>query len=128
MTGRHTGEHGARQQPFRAHDAFAGRHGGKRSRRGYSERGHGFADDVFADHRAEGCLAIAAAGEWCAPGALQLQIATCAISVDDFTEQNGAAVAELRHESTELVASVGLCNRLGPLGHRVACEHREAVR
>ena len=127
MTGRHAGEHGAREQPFLAHDAFAGGHGGQRSRRGHAERGHGFADNVFAEHRAEGGLAVAAAREWRAPGALQLQIVTCAVSVDDFTEQDGAAVAELRHESTELVAGVGLRNRLGALGHRVAGEHRDAV-
>ncbi len=27
----------------------------------------------------------------------------------------------------DLVASVGLCNRLGTLGNRVACEHRDAI-
>ena len=37
------------------------------------------------------------------------------------------SVAELRRESTELVASVGLCNRLGTFGNRVAREHRDAA-
>ena len=128
VTCRHAGEHSARQEPFRTHDCFRRCHGRERSSRGHAERGHGFADDVFADHRAESGLAIAAAREWRAPGALQLQIVTCAISVDDFTEQEGTAVAELRHESTELMAGVGLCNRLGAFGHRVAREHRETVR
>ncbi len=63
-----------------------------------------------------------------APRALQLQIVTRAIRADHFTEQKGAAVAELGYESTELVAGIGLCNRLGTLGNRVAREHRDAVR
>ena len=44
-----------------------------------------------------------------------------------FAEEDGAAVAELWRKSTELVACVGLCNRLGSLWDRVAREHRDAV-
>ena len=56
-----------------------------------------------------------------------MQIVTRAIRVDDFTEKEGAAVTELGYESTELVAGIGLCNRLGTLGNRVAREHRDSV-
>jgi len=50
---------------------------------------------------------------------------TCPVHVDDLAEQDGAAVAKLWRESAELVASVGLCNRLGTLGNRVTREHRD---
>ena len=113
--------------PVLAHDPFAGGNSGQRPRGGNSQRGHGFADNVFAEHRAEGGFAIAAARERRAPGALQLQIVTRAIRADDFTEKEGAAVAELGYESTELVAGIGLGNRLGALGNRVAREHRDSV-
>ena len=56
-----------------------------------------------------------------------MHIVTCAIRVDDFTEKEGAAVTELGYESTELVAGIGLRNRLGALGNRVAREHRDPV-
>ena len=90
--------------------------------------GHGLADDVFADDRAEGRLAITPAREGRAPRALQLQIAARAIGVDDFPQQEGAAVAKLRREAAELVAGVGLGDRLGPLRYLVAGKRRHAVR
>ena len=127
MTCRDAGEYTAREPPFLAPYAFAGGHSGQRSRGGNSERGHGFANNVFAEYGAEGGFAIAAARERRAPGALQLQIVTRAIRVDDFTKKKSAAVTELGYESTELVAGIGLRNRLGTLGNRVAREHRDSV-
>ena len=53
---------------------------------------------------------------------------TSAVGVDDFAEEDGTAVAELWHKSTELVASIGLGNRLGTLGNRVTREHRDPAR
>ena len=58
----------------------------------------------------------------------ELQIVTCAISADHFTEQKSAAVAQLWRESAELMATIGLCNRRGTLGNRIARKHRDAVR
>ena len=92
------------------------RHGGERSGGGHAERSHGLANDVFAEHRAEGRFAIAAAREWRPARTLQLQIAARTVHVDDFAEQQRPAVTELRRESTELVAGVGLRQRLGPSG------------
>ena len=78
--------------------------------------------------RAEGRLAITPAREGRAPRALQLQIAARAIGVDDFPQQEGAAVAKLRREAAELVAGVGLGDRLGTLRYLVAGKRRHAVR
>ena len=49
-------------------------------------------------------------------------------AVDHLAEQQRAAVAELRREAAELVARVGLRDRLGAFGHRVAGEERGAGR
>ncbi len=126
VTRRNAREHTARQRPFLAHDSFTGGDSGERAGRGYPERGHRFADNVFTDHRAEGRFAIAAAREWRAPRALQLQIVPRAVRVDDFAEQERAAVAELWREATELVASVGLRDRLGTVGDGVPRERCNA--
>ena len=67
VAGGNAGEHRAGERPFLAHDSFAGRHSGERACRGNPERGHGFADDVFTDHRAERRLAVAATRKWRAP-------------------------------------------------------------
>ena len=48
-------------------------------------------------------------------------------AVDHLAEQQRAAVAELRREAAELVAGVGLRDRLGALGQRVAGEQRRAL-
>ena len=53
------GQDAARQRAF-AHDVFAGQHRGERARRRNAKRGHGLADNVFADDRAERGAAIAA--------------------------------------------------------------------
>ena len=67
VTGRHAGEHGAEERPFLAHDVFASRNSGECPGRGNPKRGHRFADNVFAEHRAERRFAIATAREWRAP-------------------------------------------------------------
>ena len=121
-------EHAPWQRPFLAHNFLPGCNGGERAGGGNPKSGHGFAHNVFPEDRTEGGFAIAATGESRASRSLQLQIVTCAVSADHFTEQKGAAVAELRRESAELMASIGLCNRLGTLGNRIARKHRDAVR
>src|ERR1039457_557724 len=127
VTGSNAGEDAAREPPLLAQDSFASGNRSHRSRCGNSERGHGFAHNVLAEYRAEGGFAIAAARERCAPGALQLHIVTFAIGGDDFTKKKSAAVAELGHESTELVAGIGLRNRLGTLWNRIAREHGDSI-
>ena len=80
------------------------------------------AGDVFAEDGANGGFAIAAAGEGGAAGTLQLNVAAAAVDVDDFTEENGAAVAELGNEVAELVAGIGLGENVGAFGGPVAGE------
>ena len=53
-------------------------------------------------------------------------VATLAGAVDHLAEQHCAAVAELRRKASELVAGVGLRDRLGAFGHRVAGEEGSA--
>ena len=48
--------------------------------------------------------------------------------VDDFAEQDGAAVAELRHEMPELVAGIGHRDRVGPVGNALAGQDLGAFR
>ena len=74
-----------------------------------------------------GRFAIAATREWRPARALQLQIAARTVHVDDFAEQQRPAVTELRRESTELVAGVGLRPRLGPFGQGIPRQCRNAL-
>ena len=102
--------------------------GGEGARGGHAERGHGFADDVLAQDGAEGGAAVAAARERRGAGALELDVVARAVAGDDFAEQVGAAVAELGDEVAELVAGVGLGERLGACGDAVAGEDFDAFR
>ena len=87
---------------------------------GNAERGHRLADDVFAQHRPERGAAVAAARERRRAGPLELDVAADAVGVDDLAEQDGAAVAELRHEMAELVAGIGHRDRIGAVGNPLA--------
>ena len=71
-------------------------------------------------HRTQRCASIAAAGKRRRSRALELDVAADAVDIDDFAEQDGAAVAELRHEIAELVAGIGHGDRFGAVGQR-AC-------
>ena len=95
---------------------FAGDGRGERSRGRNAQRRHRLADDIFAQDRPKRSPAIAAAGKWRRSGALELDVAADAIDIDDFAEQDGAAVAELRHEMTELMTGIGHGDRLSPIG------------
>jgi MFS family permease len=77
---------------------------------------HRLADQHLAQHRADRGLAVAAARERRAARALEGDVAAPAVAVDHLAEQQRAAVAELRREAAELVAGVGLGDRLGALG------------
>ena len=110
VAGGHAGQHGAWQGILTDH-LLAGDHCGERARGGNAE-GYRFADDVFAQHRAQRCAAIAAARERRRPRALELDVAPDAVEVDDLAEKDGAAIAELRHEVAELMAGIGQRDRL----------------
>src|SRR5690606_38050737 len=67
---------------------------------------------------------VAAAREGGATRALERDVAAPAGPVDELAQEQGAAVAELRREAAELVARVGLRDRLGVRRHDVAGEDR----
>jgi hypothetical protein len=48
--------------------------------------------------------------------------------VEDLTEEDRAAVAELRHEVPKLVSSVGERDRLGMLRHTFSAKNLDALR
>ena len=95
---------------------------------GMPKRGHRLADDVFAQHRTERGAAVAAARKRRRAGPLELDVAADAVRVDDLAEQNGAAIAELRHEMPELVAGIGHRDRVGAVGDALAGEDLGAFR
>ena len=109
---RHARQHRAGQRRL-AHHRLAGRHGSERPRGGNAERRHRLADDVFAQHRTQRRAPVAAARERRRPRAFELDVATDAVAAHDLAQQDGAAIAELRHEVAELVAGIGKRNRLG---------------
>src|SRR6185437_15071187 len=88
---------------------------------------HRFADDVFAQDRPQRGAAIAAAGEGGGTRALELDVATDAVLVDDLAKQDGAAVAELGHKMPELMAGIGHRDRLGTVGQPLAGEDFRAL-
>ena len=57
-----------------------------------------------------------------------MQIAAAAFGIDDLTQQDGAAIAQLRRPAAELMPGIGLRQRIGAFGHRVACQHLHPVR
>ena len=78
----------------------------KRPRGWNAKRVHGLADDVFAQHRAKACAAIAVAGVGRGTSTFQLDIAAVARAVNDLANQQRPAIAELSRKPTELVARV----------------------
>jgi hypothetical protein len=114
-------QHRARQHGLAVH-GLAGGDDGERTRRRDAERVHGLAHQGFAQHRPDGRLAVAAAGEGRPPRALESDVEAPALAIEDLAEQHGAAIAELRREASELVAGVGLGDRLRAFRHGVAGE------
>ena len=109
-----------------AQHRLAGGDDRQRARGRDAERVHRLADQYLAQHRPDRRLAVAAARERRPARALEGDVAAPAGAVDHLAEQDRAAVAELRREAAELVAGVGLRDRLGAFGHGVAGEERGA--
>jgi hypothetical protein len=118
MAGGDTGEDGAGERCFPT-DGFPCRDGGQRAGGGYAQRMHGFADDIFAQHRPQCRLAIAAPRKGRATGAFQLHIPAPTMAVDQLAEQEGAAIAQLRGEMTELMPRISLGERMRLFRHSV---------
>jgi hypothetical protein len=89
---------------------LSGRDCGQRPGGGHAQRGHGLADDVLTQHRAECSAAVAIAGEGRPSGTLELDVAPRAGRPDDLAKQDGTAIAELWHEMAELVPCIGECD------------------
>ena len=127
VAGGDAGEDGPGQRRL-AHHALAGHDSGERARGGNAECRHRLADDVFAQHRTKRGTAIAPAREGRRARPLELDVTADTVGVDHLAEQDGAAVPELRHEMTELVAGIGHRNRVGAVGDPLAGEDLGALR
>ena len=127
MARSHTRENGARDRRVAPHH-LAGRHSGKGTGRRHTQSGHRFAHEIFAQDGTERRPPIAAPGKGRRPRALQLDVTALSAPIDDFTQKDCAAVAELRHEVSELMAGIGHRERLASLRHAIACEDGDAVR
>jgi alkanesulfonate monooxygenase SsuD/methylene tetrahydromethanopterin reductase-like flavin-dependent oxidoreductase (luciferase family) len=112
VAGRDARQHRA-GQPLLAHDGVARRDRRQRARGRNAERRHRLAHEVLAQHRPDAPRAVAAARERRAPRALELDVAAHARPVDHLAEQDGPAVAQLRHEHAELVPRVRRGDGLG---------------
>ncbi len=106
-------EHGAGHGPRFAEDLLPGGHGREASARRDPDRGHPFAHDVLAQHRAERGLAVPGARIGRSARSLELHIVANAVPTDQLSEQDGSAVAEARVPRAELVPRVDGRDRLG---------------
>src|SRR5882757_5601420 len=103
MAGRNPGEHGPRQRGLPMYGASRRDHG-QRSGGGDGKCVHRFADDVFAQHRADGGQPVSTPRERCASRALEVKVAT----VGELAEQEGATIAKTWDEAAELMPGVAL--------------------
>ncbi len=126
MARRDAHEDGARQCGF-ADDLVTRRHGREPARRRDAERIHGFADQIFAQDRAERGAAVAAAREGRRAGAFELDVAAQAALVHDFAEQDRPPIAQSRDELAELMARIGRGDGIGAIGNALAGQHLDAV-
>ena len=127
MTRRYPGQYGSRQRRFAEYVLPCG-HRGQRPGGGHAQRCHGLAHDVLAQDGTERRPAIAAARERSPTGAFELDIVAHPVAPHHLAQQDGAAIAELRHEMAELVAGIRLRQRLAALGHAVSCQDLHAFR
>ena len=123
VAGRDAREHGAGLGLFTQH-LLPGGHHGQRAGGGNAQREHGFADEVFAQHGAHGRAAVAGAREGRAARALELHVVQLPVHRAQLAEQDGATIAQLRHEVRELVARIGHGDGLCIDGQFVAGEQR----
>ena len=68
---------------------------------------HGLTDEVFAQDGTERGLAIATTGKGRAARPLQVKVATPSKTVDQLTQKQRTAIAELGREAPKLVACIG---------------------
>src|ERR1051325_9524982 len=120
-----TRQHRAREHAL-AIDRLAGDHRGKSARRWNAERMHRLAHQIFAQDRAESCPPVTVAREGRTAGALELNVAAMSVALDQFAEQQRAAVAQLRHEAAELMPGIYLRQRRGAVRSHIAAKDSRA--
>jgi len=100
----------------------------QRTRRGNAQRVHGLAHEVLAQRRAQCRLAIATARKRRTARPLEGQVPTLSCRVDEFPEQQGAAIPQVWRELAELVSRVGLRQRRRLSRHFHAGQPRQTGR
>ncbi len=119
VTRSHSHDDSTRQHAI-AHHRHARRNGGQCSRRRQTERVHGLADEVFAQHRPDGGTAVTATRKRRATGTFPLQVAALLPMIHDLAHQYRATIAELWHETAELMTGICHGQRQCTVGHGIA--------
>jgi hypothetical protein len=126
MARRYAGQHGSRQGCFAQH-SFSRRHRGQGPGGRHAKGRHGLAHNVLAQDRTERGSAVAAAGERVWAGAFELDVVAHAVTGHHFSQQVGAAVAELRDEMTRTGGRHRPAPEARTLGHAVAGQDLHAL-
>ena len=121
MAGRDAGKHRARQNPVTDHALTGGNHRQAACGRN-AQCVHGFADQVFAQHRPESSAAVTRARVWCRARALELDVEAEPGRRDDLPEQQRASVAKLGDEVAELMSGIRHRKGAAVFGRRIAGE------
>ena len=125
VAGRNTGQDRAGQR-HRPQHLLASGGDGEAAGGGNPQGVHPFADDVLAEHRAQGRASIAAAGVGGAARTLELDVEAAAVRRELFAHKDCPAVAEVC-EIAELVAGICLGDRCGSRRKLIAGKHRGAL-
>ena len=88
---------------------------------GHAEGMHGFADQVFAQHRPQRCPAVPATGEGGAPSPLELNIHPVAAGIQVFSQQDRTTIPQ-HGQVAELMTGIGLGQWLTTGNQGVAAE------
>jgi hypothetical protein len=87
---------------------------------------HGLRHDVLAQHRSERRLAVTTARVRRRAGALQVELTTVALAIDELAEQQRPTVTEAAREAAELVPGVRLGDRRRAIGQSLSDQRGEA--
>src|SRR6202022_351411 len=79
-------------------------------------------------YRTERRAAVAAPRKWRRAGTLELDVTAHPVGIDHLAKQNGAAVAELRNERTDLGAGIGHRDRVRAVGNPLSREDFGSLR
>ena len=87
---------------------------------------HGLAHQVLPQHGSKCGPAVTTTRARGSARSLQGDVTAPAVAVDEFAQQQGAAIAELRREAAELVPGISLRQWLRQSRHGITGEHSEA--